>query len=108
MTALILDVTDANYADTVSASTLPVLIDFWAPWCAPCKALAPLIDKTAEHYEGRLQVVKINVDEAPELAQRFQVRGIPTLLLLKQDEVVARPEGITRTRLHAQLDEHLA
>ncbi|MGA2410180.1 MAG: thioredoxin [Candidatus Binataceae bacterium] len=80
-------VTDATFDQEVIKSSTPVLIDFWAPWCAPCRAIGPIVDELAGEYEGRLKVVKINVDDNPQVPARYGVRGIPNLLILKGGEV---------------------
>jgi thioredoxin 1 len=84
---LVKHVTDANFDQEVLKSDKAVLIDFWAPWCAPCRAIAPLIDELAGEYAGRLKVVKINVDDNPETPARYGVRGIPNLLIIKGGQV---------------------
>ena len=84
---------DGDFEQVVTASSLPVLVDLWAPWCGPCRVVAPGVEQAARKLAGRLKVVKVNVDEAPRIAERFGVRGIPTLLVLRQDRVVARQVG---------------
>jgi thioredoxin 1 len=83
----IVHVTDASFDQEVLKSPTPVLIDFWAPWCAPCRAIAPIIDDLAGEYSGRLKVVKMNVDDNPQTPGRYGVRGIPNLLIIKGGEV---------------------
>ncbi len=83
----VLHVTDASFEQEVMKSATPVLVDFWAPWCGPCKAIAPILDQLAGEYAGRLKVVKINVDDNPQVPSRFGVRGIPNLLIVKGGEV---------------------
>ncbi|HVN63227.1 MAG TPA: thioredoxin [Candidatus Binataceae bacterium] len=83
----IVHVTDATFDNEVLKSATPVLIDFWAPWCAPCRAIAPVIDDLASEYDGRLKVVKINVDDNPQVPSRYGVRGIPNLLIIKGGQV---------------------
>ena len=80
-------VSDASFDQEVLKSSIPVLIDFWAPWCGPCKAIAPIIDELAKDYAGKLKVVKLNVDDNPETAARYGVRGIPNLLIIKNGQV---------------------
>jgi thioredoxin 2 len=84
---------DDNFEQVVTASTLPVLLDLWAPWCAPCRVVAPGVERAAQELAGRLKAVKVNVDEAPRVAERLGVRGIPTLLILRQGREVARQVG---------------
>jgi thioredoxin 1 len=88
----ITEVSDANFEAEVLQSSLPVLVDFWAPWCGPCKAIAPIVEELATEYDGKLKVAKLNVDNNPGTASRYGVRGIPTLLILKggtvKDQVV--------------------
>jgi thioredoxin 1 len=80
-------VTDSNFETEVMKSATPVLIDFWAPWCGPCKAIAPIVEELADDYAGRLKVVKVNVDDNPMTPARFGVRGIPNLIIVKGGEV---------------------
>ncbi len=88
MSEIVNEVSDDSFPTEVLQSTQPVLVDFWAPWCGPCKALAPHLDTVAAEYSDRLKVVKINVDDNPEMAKKYGVRGIPTLLVFKESEVV--------------------
>ena len=80
-------VSDASFEQEVLKSSIPVLIDFWAPWCGPCKAIAPIIDEVAKDYAGKLKVVKLNVDDNPETAARYGIRSIPNLLIIKNGQV---------------------
>lgn len=89
----IVDVTDATFEAEVLKSDKPTLIDFWASWCAPCKAIAPLLDELAAEYEGKVKVTKMNVDENPMTPSKFGVRGIPTLILFKSGQVVEQKVG---------------
>ncbi|HEY2704948.1 MAG TPA: thioredoxin [Candidatus Dormibacteraeota bacterium] len=84
---------DADFDRVAVDSDLPVLVDLWAPWCGPCHMLAPHVEKAAQTFAGRLKVVKVNVDEAPRVAERFGVRGVPTLLVLDHGGPVARQVG---------------
>jgi len=94
-------VTDAAFEKTVLKSTLPVIVDFWAPWCGPCKMVAPTLEKIAREQVGKLLVAKVNTDEDQEYAMRYDVQGIPTMLFISNGKVVRRqvgalPEGMLR------------
>jgi thioredoxin 1 len=86
-------VTDSAFEKTVLESKLPVLVDFWAPWCGPCRMVAPTLDKLAKENAGKLLVTKVNTDENPEWAMKFQVQGIPTMLFVADGKVVHRQVG---------------
>jgi thioredoxin 1 len=103
-----LKVTDDSFdADVLKAST-PVLVDFWAEWCGPCKMIAPLLDEVAKDYDGRLRIVKVNVDDNPAAAQRYSIRGIPTLKLFKAGKEVETQVGaVSKSQLMAFLDNNL-
>lgn len=87
-------VTDANFSAEVERSSVPVLLDMWAPWCGPCRMMAPVIDQLAAEMAGRVRVAKLNVDENPIMAERFQIRGIPALLVLKAGREIDRIVGV--------------
>jgi thioredoxin 2 len=89
----ITDAGDDNFAEVVEAAALPTLVDLWAPWCGPCRMVSPALENLAREFAGRVKLVKVNVDESPRLAQRFGVQGIPTLLVMRGAEVVARQTG---------------
>ena len=104
MTSQIVSVSDANFKDEVANSEIPVLIDFWAPWCGPCMTLLPTLQALVPMYEGSLKIVKVNIDECPELAEKFNVLGIPHVLLTRKGEAVAALHDRSRTRLSSELD----
>ncbi len=88
-----IDVTDTTFETEVLKSELPVLTDFWAPWCGPCRAIAPIVEELAAEYEGQLKVSRINVDDNPQTPARYGVRGIPTLILFKDGEAKEQVVG---------------
>jgi thioredoxin 1 len=101
-------VTDATFEDDVVKATGPVLVDFWAEWCAPCKMIAPMLGEIADEYKGKVSIVKLNIDESPKTPQKFNVRGIPTLILFKNGQVEGQKVGALRkTDLAAFLDTKL-
>lgn len=105
----VIEVNESDFDSTLRQSGIPVLVDFYAPWCGPCKMLGPILDSIAAEYAGRISVIKVNVDEAPTLASRFQITGVPTLNLLRGNEVLASFVGIPGSRaLKAKLDEYAA
>ena len=87
-------ITDETFEEEVEKSSLPVLVDCWAPWCGPCRMLAPTIDQLAEEQDGVVKVAKLNVDECPKTAQKFGIMSIPTMLIVKDGEVVDRMVGV--------------
>ncbi len=102
-------VTDAAFEEQVLKSTLPVIVDFWAPWCGPCRMVAPILDKIAKEQEGKLVVAKVNTDENPEWATRFGVQGIPTMLFVSNGKIVHRQVGaLPEKMLRSVLDEFLS
>jgi len=86
-------VTDAAFEEVVLQSPLPVVVDFWAPWCGPCRMVAPVLDKLAGEYQGRLLIAKVNTDDNPQWAQKYEVRGIPTMIFVAQGKLVHRQVG---------------
>jgi thioredoxin 1 len=101
-------VTDASFEDDVVKANGPVLVDFWAEWCAPCKMIAPMLGEIADEYKGKVSIVKLNIDESPKTPQKFAVRGIPTLILFKNGQVEGQKVGALRkTDLAAFLDSKL-
>jgi thioredoxin 1 len=102
---LIVTLTQENFSEQVLQSPSPVLVDFWAEWCGPCKMIAPLLDELADEYAGKVKIGKVNVDEHQELAARYNVTAIPTLLLVKDGQVVEQTRGAKSKRdLKASLD----
>jgi len=108
MSELIKHVSDASFdADVINAG-VPVLVDYWAAWCGPCRMIAPILEQIAPEYQGRVTIAKLNVDENPETAAKYQVRSIPTLLLFKEGQVVASQVGaVSKSDLGAFLDKSL-
>ena len=94
MSENIAQLTAATFQDTVAKSTLPILVDFWAPWCGPCKAIAPILDELSKDLAGKLTIAKVNVDEAGEVAAQFGVRAIPTMILFKKGQAVDQFTGL--------------
>ena len=105
---LIKHVTDDSFDSDVLKSDKPVLVDYWAEWCGPCKQIAPILDEMSKSYEGRVQIVKMNVDENSAIPAKFGIRGIPTLMLFKGGELAATKVGaLPKSQLTAFLDGHL-
>ncbi len=101
-------VTDDTFAAEVLQSAQPVLLDFWAEWCGPCKMIAPILDDIASQYAGRLKIAKLNIDDSPNTPANFAVRGIPTLMLFKNGNVEATKVGaLSKSQLTAFIDSHL-
>ena len=101
-------VTDASFKADVLDSAVPVLVDYWAEWCGPCKMIAPILDEVAKEYNGRMKVAKLNIDENPKTPGEFGIRGIPTLILFKGGSVEATKVGaLSKSQLTAFIDSNL-
>ena len=101
-------VTDATFKDEVLDSAGPVLVDFWAPWCGPCRMVAPVVGEIAEQFEGQVKVVKLNTDENPNIASQYGIRSIPTLMIFKEGQKVDMVVGaVPKTTLANTIDKHL-
>ena len=102
------EITDENFKEEVLESNLPVLVDFWAVWCAPCLMVAPVVEEIAKEYEGKLKVCKLNVDEAPEAASQYGIMSIPTLAVFKNGQVVEKVIGaVPKTTLEEKIKPHI-
>ena len=103
-----LQVTDTTFKTEVLESDVPVLVDFWAPWCGPCRMVAPIVDEIAAQYKGQVKVVKLNTDENPNVASQYGIRSIPTLIIFKAGEKVDTVVGaVPKTTLSTTLEKHL-
>ena len=101
-------VSDASFKEDVLDSELPVLVDFWAPWCGPCRMVAPVVDEIAQQYEGQVKVVKLNTDENPNTASQYGIRSIPTLMIFKGGQRVDMVVGaVPKTTLASTLEKYL-
>ncbi len=101
-------VTDATFEAEVLQSAVPVLVDYWAEWCGPCRSIAPVLDEISREYAGRLKVAKVNVDENVKTPARYGIRGIPTLMLFKNGDVAATKVGaLSKSQLSAFIDSHI-
>ncbi|HZW25992.1 MAG: thioredoxin TrxA [Gallionella sp.] len=101
-------VSDATFDAEVLQSPLPVLVDYWAEWCGPCRMIAPILDEISKEYAGRLSVAKLNVDENQQTPQKFGIRGIPTLMLFKNGNIEATKVGaLSKSQLTAFIDSHI-
>ncbi|MGY3870110.1 thioredoxin TrxA [Aeromonas crassostreae] len=108
MSDKIVQLSDASFEADVIKANGPVLVDFWAEWCGPCKMIAPILDEISQEYEGRVTVAKLNIDHNAETAPKYGIRGIPTLLLFKNGEVAATKVGaLSKTQLKEFLDGNL-
>ncbi len=103
------EATDANFETEVLGSDVPVLVDFWAVWCAPCRIIAPIVEELAAENEGKLKVAKVDVDNNPQTAIKYSIRSIPTLLVFKGGEVVDQMVGaVPKSMLESRLEKHMA
>ena len=105
---MVSDLTDQNFEDEVLKSDLPAMVDFWAPWCGPCRMIAPITEKLSEEYKGKVNFFKLNVDENPQMATKFQIMSIPLLIFFKNGDKVdeslgAVPESMIRPKVEALL-----
>lgn len=108
MSKFTFEVTDANFQESVLKSETPVLVDFWAEWCGPCKMIAPIVDEIAQKYDGQLRIGKMNVDFNGNVPGMFDIQGIPTLILFKNGAPEAQQVGLVgKSKLAALLDQHL-
>jgi thioredoxin 1 len=106
MSELIKHVTDASFENDVLKAQGPVLVDYWAVWCGPCKMIAPLLEEAATQYQGRVTIAKLNVDENPDTAAKYGIRGIPTLMLFNEGKAVATKVGaLSKSQLNSFLDD---
>ena len=103
-----IEVTDATFDEEVLKSELPVLVDFWAVWCAPCRMIAPMVEELATEREGSLKVVKMDVDNNPDTAMKFGIRSIPTLLIFKNGQIVDQVVGaVPKAMLESKVEKHI-
>jgi thioredoxin 1 len=103
-----IEVTDATFDEEVLKSELPVLVDFWAVWCAPCRMIAPMVEELATEREGSLKVVKMDVDNNPDTAMKFGIRSIPTLLIFKNGQIVDQVVGaVPKSMLESKVEKHI-
>jgi len=104
-----IEVDDKTFEEKVIKGETPVLVDFWAPWCGPCRAIAPILDELAEEYKGKMAIARLNVDEAPQSASRYGISAIPTMLLFKDGKPISQLVGFRpKPELKKALDENLA
>ena len=108
MAGSVIEITDDNFETEVAKSSVPVLVDFWAEWCGPCKMIAPILTEIATEYQGRIKVAKLNIDENPQTPPRYGIRGIPTLMLFKDGNVEATKVGaLSKSQLTAFIDTNI-
>ncbi len=102
------EVTDVTFEEEVLKSKIPVLVDFWAPWCGPCRAVAPVVEEIANDYNGKLKVLKLNTDENPKTAQSYRISGIPSLMVFKNGQPVEQVVGaVPKTTLSTAVEKHI-
>lgn len=103
------EVNDQNFAEEVLNASSPVLVDFWAPWCGPCRLVSPVVDEIAKEYDGKLKVVKVNTDDNPETASNYHISGIPSLLLFKEGQVADQIVGaVPKAKLSNMVSQHVS
>ncbi len=108
MAGLVIEVGESQFENEVLKSDIPVLVDFWAPWCGPCKMLGPVLEEVAAANDSRLKVVKVNVDENPDLAQQYEVMGIPAMFLIKDGDVIDSFTGaMSKQALTDKIDKYI-
>jgi len=108
MSPNIVHLTDDNFEEEVLKSDIPVLVDYWAEWCGPCRMIAPILDEIAGEYQSRLKVAKLNIDDNPRTPPKYNIRGIPTLMLFKEGNVEATKVGaLSKSQLSAFIDTHV-
>jgi thioredoxin 1 len=108
MSEFVVEVNDSNFDSEVANSTIPVFIDFWAPWCGPCRMVAPVVDELAKEMQGKIKFTKVNIDDSPNTASRFGVMSIPTMLVIKNGQTVGQqvgavPKGILKAMIEKSL-----
>ena len=104
----IIEINDSNFEEEVKNSTIPVLVDFWAPWCGPCRKLSPVVDELAEEYDEKIKVVKVNTDENLKVTQEFSISGIPCVLIFKDGLAVERLVGLMqKTQLVSNIEKYI-
>ena len=108
MSEQITHITDSTFEQEVLQSNVPVLVDYWAEWCGPCKMIAPILDEIAPEYEGKLKIAKLNIDDNPETPPKFGIRGIPTLMIFKGGDVQSTKVGaLSKSQLTAFIDQSI-
>ncbi|MEK7435185.1 MAG: thioredoxin [Cyanobacteriota bacterium] len=109
MSATVLDVTDSSFTQDVEKSDLPVLVDFWAPWCGPCRMVGPVVESLSQEFAGKVKFVKVNVDDNPAIAQKFDISGIPALLFFKGGQKVDSIVGaVPKANLQNMINKHVS